>query len=74
MRAISGEPALSVAGTAGANFDVSRRYASRAQALAFQYVLDRLRVLSVIDWWRSAREIHITVFKDAAALAPLLER
>jgi hypothetical protein len=65
---------LSVTGAAGASFDVSRRYASRAQALAFQYVLDRLRVLNVIRWSRSAREIHITVFKDAAALEPLLER
>jgi hypothetical protein len=74
VRAISQEPALRVTGTAGASFDVSRRYASRAQALAFQYVLDRLRVLNVIDWYRSAREIHITVFKDAAALEPLLQR
>jgi hypothetical protein len=74
VQAISHEPALSVTGTADAGFEVSRRYASRAQALAFQYVLDRLRVLNVIDWSRSAREIHITVFKDAAALEPLLER
>jgi hypothetical protein len=74
VRAISREPALRVTGTSGASFDVSRRYASRAQALAFQYVLDRLRVLNVIDWSRSAREIHVTVFKDAAALEPLLER
>jgi hypothetical protein len=74
VRAISHEPALSITGTADASFDVSRRYASRAQALAFQYVLDRLRVLDVIDWSRGPREIHITVFKDAAALEPLLER
>jgi hypothetical protein len=74
VKAISRSPTLSVTGTAGASFDVSRRYASRAQALAFQYVLDRLRVLNVIRWSRSAREIHITVFKDAAALEPLLER
>jgi hypothetical protein len=74
VRAISKEPALSVTGTSGGDFVVSRRYASRAQALAFQYVLDRLRVLNVIDWSRSPREIHITVFKDAAALKPLLQR
>jgi hypothetical protein len=74
VRAISKAPALSVTGTSGGDFVVSRRYASRAQALAFQYVLDRLRVLNVIDWSRSPREIHITVFKDAGALRPLLER
>jgi hypothetical protein len=74
VQAISGEPSLSVAGTAGARLDVSRRYASRAQALAFQYVLDRLRVLGAIEWWRDARDIHITVSKDAAALEPLLKR
>jgi hypothetical protein len=74
VNAISHDPALSVTDTSGASFGVSRRYASRAQALAFQYVLDRLRVLNVIDWSRSAREIHITVFKDAAALKPLLQR
>jgi hypothetical protein len=74
VKAISGEPALSVTGTAGARFDVARRYPSRPQALAFQYVLDRLRVLGAIEWWRDARAIHITVSKDAAALEPLLDR
>jgi hypothetical protein len=74
VKAISGEPALSVTATDGATFAVSRRYASHAQALAFQYVLDRLRVLNVITWWREGREIHITVSKDAARLEPLLDR
>lgn len=74
VKAISGEPSLSVTGTAGGRFDVSRTYASRAQALAFQYVLDRLRVLGAIEWWRDARAIHVTVSKDAAALEPLLKR
>jgi hypothetical protein len=74
VKAISREPSLTVAGTGGARLDVSRRYGSRAQALAFQYVLDRLRVLGAIEWWRDAREIHITVSKDAAALEPLLKR
>ncbi len=74
VQAISHDPALSVTGTADATFGVSRRYASHAQALAFQYVLDRLRVLNVIEWSRSPREIRVTAFKDAAALEPLLER
>jgi hypothetical protein len=76
VRTISGAQALDVvgAGDRGWTFRISRTYASDRQALAFQYVLDRLRVLNVIDWSRSAREIHVTVFKDAAALEPLLER
>ena len=41
----------------GWTFDVSRNYASRRQALAFQYVLDRLQVLNVIAWSRAARTI-----------------
>jgi hypothetical protein len=74
VRAISGEPALRVLRTDGASFDVARRYSSRAQALAFQYVLDRLRVLDVIAWSRQGGVIRITVSRDAAALEPLLDR
>lgn len=74
VKAISHDPSLTVTGTADARLDVARRYTSRAQALAFQYVLDRLRVLGAIEWSRDAREIHITVSKDAAALEPLLKR
>ncbi|WP_028057419.1 transglycosylase SLT domain-containing protein [Candidatus Solirubrobacter pratensis] len=74
VKTISGAPSLNVTGTAGGRLDVSRRYASPAQAVAFQYVLDRLRVLGAIQWWRDARSIHITVSKDAARLEPLLKR
>jgi hypothetical protein len=74
VKAISAAPALAVTRAGGAGFDVSRRYASHAQALAFQYVLDRLRVLNVIVWSRDASEIHITVSRDAAKLEPLLTR
>jgi sec-independent protein translocase protein TatB len=74
VRAISGAPALTITHTAGASFDVARRYASRAQALAFQFVLDRLTVLDVIAWARAGRTIHITVSRDAAVLEPLLDR
>jgi hypothetical protein len=67
VREISGEPALRVtrAADGGWTFRVSRRYASRAQALAFQYVLDRLQVLNAIAWTRSARTIHVTAAQDA---------
>ena len=60
--------------TTGWAFDVLREYRSRRQALAFQFVLDRLRALNVIAWVREPRAIHITASSDAKALLPLLER
>ena len=60
--------------TTGWAFDVARIYASRRQALAFQFVLDRLQVLDVIAWVREPGAIHVTAADDAEALLPLLER
>ncbi len=60
--------------TTGWAFDVLREYRSRRQALAFQFVLDRLRTLNVIAWVREPRAIHITAADDADVLLPLLER
>jgi soluble lytic murein transglycosylase-like protein len=60
--------------TTGWAFDVARSYRSGRQALAFQFVLDRLQVLNAIAWVREPDAIHITVGRDAAALEPLLER
>jgi hypothetical protein len=52
--------------TTGWAFDVERRYVSRRQAVAFQFVLDRLQILGAIAWAREPAAIHIT----AAAAAP----
>ena len=60
--------------TAGWAFDVLRRYRSKRQALAFQYVLDRLTSLNLIAWVREPEAIHITASSDAAALKPLIAR
>ena len=60
--------------TTGWAFDVLREYRSRRQALAFQFVLDRLRTLNVIAWVREPRAIHVTAADDAEVLLPLLER
>ena len=60
--------------TTGWTFDVLRRYSSRAQARAFQFVLDRLTTLNEIAWVREPAAIHITVSSDASALLPLLRR
>jgi hypothetical protein len=59
--------------TTGWTFDVSREYASGAQAEAFQSALDRLTALDLIAWVREPAAIHITVSSDAEALLPLLE-
>ena len=57
--------------TTGFSFDVLREYESDEQAAAFQFVLDRLRALAVIDYAVEPRAIHVTV---SAAGAELLAR
>jgi hypothetical protein len=69
-----GRLAVTAAGDSGWAFDVARRYSSRAQALAFQFALDRLQVLDVLAWSRTGRSIHITAARDAEQLNPLLAR
>src|SRR3954454_889792 len=58
--------------TTGYAFDIARDYASRRQALAFQYVLDRLTALTLVAWVREPHAIHVTVAHDAERLeAPM---
>ena len=47
--------------TTGWSFDIRRDYESKKQAQAFQYVLDRLRALAVIDYAVEPGAIHVTV-------------
>ena len=56
--------------TTGYAFDVLRRYRSRAQAIAFQFALDRLQALDLVAWVREPAAIHITAASDAVALRP----
>jgi len=73
--ASSGErPAELVLHADGWSFDVSRRYASPAQAAAFQFMLDRLQALDLIGWGRYPGTIHVTVSKKADQLVPSLLR
>jgi hypothetical protein len=58
--------------TTGYSFDILRRYASPAQAAAFQYELERLQTQNLIAWVREPKAIHITVAADAAALVPAM--
>src|SRR3954447_6120820 len=46
--------------TTGWAFDISRNYRSHAQALAFQFMLDRLTALNMIAWVREPAAIHVT--------------
>jgi hypothetical protein len=58
--------------TTGYAFDIRRRYSSRAQALAFQFMLDRLQAMNLIAWVREPDAIHVTVSSSARRLEPLL--
>ena len=65
------KPGYAVA-TTGYSFDIARRYASQAQAEAFQAMLDRLQALDAIAWERRPDVIHITASEHAKPLTPLL--
>jgi hypothetical protein len=49
----------------GWSFTIARRYVSRAQAYAFQAMLDRLQALNLIAWQRYPAEIEVTVASGA---------
>ena len=59
--------------TTGWAFDVQRTYASRAQALAFEFMLERLQSHNLIAWVREPAAIHVTVSRDADRLAAVLD-
>lgn len=58
--------------TAGYAFDIARVYASKRQAAAFQFVLDRLESVNAIAYIREGFAIHIAVASDAASKLALL--
>jgi hypothetical protein len=58
--------------TTGYAFDILRQYRSRKQAVAFQFMLDRLTALDLIAWAPEPNAIHVTVANDARALLPVL--
>ncbi|MBW3607242.1 MAG: hypothetical protein KY463_02615 [Actinobacteria bacterium] len=59
--------------TTGWSFDILRRYVSRAQALAFQFMLERLQSHNLIAWVREPAAIHVTVSQDAERLAAVVD-
>jgi hypothetical protein len=69
VRQLSGVKApLTVTSAAGFSLDIRRRYANGAQALAFQYMLDRLLSLNLIAWVREPDVIHITASSECGRL------
>src|SRR3954447_8003631 len=60
--------------TTGFAFDILRRYRSKRQAQAFQFMLDRLTALNLIAWAAEPQAIHITASSDAKVLLPLLAK
>src|SRR3954452_4985946 len=61
VRRISGTAPLTIRAARGGTFYVSRSYRSHRQAEAFQFMLDRLSALSLIDWGRRFDLIAVSV-------------
>jgi soluble lytic murein transglycosylase-like protein len=59
--------------TTGFTFDIRRSYSSHREALAFQFMLDRLQALNMIAWVREPEAIHVTVSSAARVLEPLIQ-
>jgi hypothetical protein len=59
--------------TTGWAFDILRTYQSRAQALAFEFMLGRLQAEDLIAWVREPAAIHVTVSSEAASLLGVLK-
>lgn len=66
VRAISRQAPLTVTSAHGIRIEVSRRYRSRPQALAFEYLLDRLQAWNLIAWGRGGNTLAIVAGPDAA--------
>jgi hypothetical protein len=54
--------------TTGYSFDILREYANDRQARAFQFALDRLKALGLIDYAVEPQAIHVTVSDRADRL------
>jgi hypothetical protein len=67
---ISGQGPLIVARARGFRLEIARRYRSRRQALAFQFMLDRLQAWNLIAWSRAGGLIKIAVSGEVAHLLP----
>jgi hypothetical protein len=69
-KAISGQAPLIVRSAHGIRLEFSRHYRSRKQALAFQYLLDRLQAWNLIAWGRGGSTLAVVVGPEAAKVLP----
>src|SRR5205823_13766637 len=69
-RDISAQAPLIVTRAQGARLQFARQYRSRRQALAFEFLLDRLQAWNLIAWTRSDAHIDIVVGPNGAKLLP----
>lgn len=73
-RTISGQLPLTITSAHGVRIEVSRRYRSERQALAFQFMLDRLQAWNLIAWGRGGKTLAIVVSPEAAKILPAPDR
>jgi hypothetical protein len=64
-RAISKVVPLTIRSAHGIRIEVSRNYRSRKQALAFEYLLDRLQAWNLIAWGRGGDTLAIVAGREA---------
>lgn len=69
-KAISGQVPLTVTSASGIRVEVLRRYKSRRQALAFEYLLDRLQAWNLIAWGRGETTLAIVAAPGATKVLP----
>jgi soluble lytic murein transglycosylase-like protein len=62
--------ALTVTSGQGFEFVIARRYSSRSQALAFQFMLDRMQALNLVAWRRDGERIRVVAASDVNEWLP----
>jgi hypothetical protein len=69
-RDISRQVPLTVVSARGDRIEIARRYRSRRQALAFEFMLNRLQAWNLIAWRRAGPRLDIVVSSEASRLLP----
>jgi hypothetical protein len=70
---LGADPSPAPLPSSGYSFGVARRYGSRAEAEAVQFMLDRLTAMNLIAWSRAGSVLEITAASDARGLVPWLD-
>jgi hypothetical protein len=70
VRDISRQVPLTVLSARGDRIGIARRYRSRPQALAFEFMLNRLQAWNLIAWRRAGGRLDVVVSNEASRLVP----